>query len=212
MRGNLDVVRPGDDTVVIHVTLRHHEPSAGNARGPRRHAELAHPNVEVMTMMRSVAIPAAAAAAAAVTALAGALALPSTSGAVSAPGQAVIRLTLVETTDTFHLIDAPAPAADGEAGDTAIFESTLRTTTGIKRGSLEGHCLQIRADGSLDDCDVTVTVGARTFRMSGPFDPTTGGTLTITGGTRSWIGAGGTDTIANQPNGTAIHTIALVRP
>jgi len=68
----------------------------------------------------------------------------------------------------------------------------------------------MRADGTLDDCDVTVTIGQDTFRMSGPFDPATGGTLTITGGTGAWIGAAGTDTIVNQPNGQAIHTIELL--
>ena len=157
-------------------------------------------------MKRSATILAAAAAV-----LAGAVAIPMSAGAASAPDRALVRLTLVETTDAFHLIDAPAPTADGQAGDTITFESTLSTKGGVKRGTLEGHCLQIRADGTLDDCDVTVTLGANSFRMSGPFDPATGGTLTITGGTGSWIGAAGTDTIANQPDGTAIHTIALIR-
>jgi len=32
----------------------------------------------------------------------------------------------------------------------------------------------------------------------------------ITGGTGAWIGAAGTDTIVNQPNGQAIHTIELL--
>jgi hypothetical protein len=161
-------------------------------------------------MKRSVALAAVAA-----TALAGAIAIPSTAGADDGHGHGrghrLVHLTLVETSDAVHLIDAPAPAADGQAGDTGIFESTLSTKAGTKQGSLEGHCLQMRADGSLDDCDVTVTIGANSFRMSGPFDPATGGTLTITGGTRSWVGAAGTDTIANQPDGTAIHTIALIR-
>ena len=150
-------------------------------------------------------------AAAAATALAGAVAIPITAGAASSSDRALVRLTLVETSDAFHFIDVPAPAADGQAGDAITFESTLRTRTGTRKGSLEGHCTQVRADGSLDDCDVTVIVGANSFRLSGPFDPTSGGTLTITGGTGSWIGAAGTDTIANQPDGTAIHTIALIR-
>ncbi|HEY6794666.1 MAG TPA: hypothetical protein VI248_08285 [Kineosporiaceae bacterium] len=154
-------------------------------------------------MKRSLTILAAAGAAA----LAGAVAIPlSASAASTSPVQ---RLTLVETSVAVHTIDVPAPAADGQAGDTSTFESTLSTKAGAKTGRLEGHCIQIRADGTLDDCDVTVTVGAKSFRMSGPFNPTTGGPLTITGGTGDWTGAAGTDTIANQPDGTAVHTITL---
>jgi uncharacterized low-complexity protein len=156
-------------------------------------------------MKRSLTILAATGAAA----LAGAVALPLTAGAASA--DRVVRLTLVETSDAFHLIDAPAPAADGQAGDTITFESTLTTKAGAKAGRLEGHCTQIRADGSLDDCDVTVTVGRNSYRMSGPFSPVTGGPLTITGGTGDWIGAAGTDSIVNQPDGTAVHTVTLLR-
>jgi hypothetical protein len=117
----------------------------------------------------------------------------------------------VETVSAFHSIDAPAPAADGKAGVTITFESTVRTKAGVKKGALEGHCLQIRADGTLDDCEVTVTLGADSYRMAGPFDPTTGGTLTITAGTGSLVGAGGIDQIVNQPDGTAIHTVTLTR-
>jgi hypothetical protein len=36
-----------------------------------------------------------------------------------------------------------------------------------------------------------------------------GGTLTIVGGTGAWVGAGGTDTIVNQPDGIAIHTVKI---
>jgi len=146
---------------------------------------------------------------AAAIALAGGVAIATTAGAATSSAQSP--LTLVETVNAFHSIDAPAPAADGKAGDTIIFESTLRTKAGAKAGTLEGYCLQIRADGSLDDCDVTVTLGADSYRMAGPFDPTTGGTLTITGGTGSLVGAGGTDKIVNQPDGTAIHTVTLTR-
>ncbi len=156
-------------------------------------------------MKRSVLIIAAAGAAT----LAGAVALPLSAGA--AASDPVVRLTLVETSTAFHLIDAPAPEADGQAGDTITFESTLSTKAGTKVGRLEGHCIQIRADGSLDDCDVTVTVGRNSYRMSGPFNPATGSPLTITGGTGAWIGAAGTDSIVNQPDGTAVHSITLVR-
>jgi len=48
--------------------------------------------------------------------------------------------------------------------------------------------------------------------MAGPFDPVKGGTLTILGGTGAWVGAAGTDTIVNNPDGSAVHTIDLVRP
>ena len=123
----------------------------------------------------------------------------------------MVRLTLVETSVAFHLLDVPAPAADGQAGDLITFESTLTTKAGAKAGRLEGHCVQIRANGTLDDCDVTVTVGRNSYRMAGPFDPATGGPLTITGGTGDWIGAAGTDSIVNQPDGTAIHTITLLK-
>lgn len=156
-------------------------------------------------MKRSITILAAAGAAA----LTAGLAVPLTAGAASGP--TLVRLSLVETSDAFHFIDAPAAAQDGQAGDTITFESTLRTRAGAKAGRLEGHCLQVRADGTLDDCDITVTVGTSSYRAAGPFDPITGGTLTITGGTGGWVGAAGTDTISNQPDGSAIHTIALVR-
>ncbi|MCU1679769.1 MAG: hypothetical protein JWQ81_508 [Amycolatopsis sp.] len=139
-------------------------------------------------------------AVAAAVALAGAVAIATTAGAATSSDQPP--LTLVETVSAFHSIDAPAPDADGKAGDTITFESTLRTKAGVKKGTLEGHCLQIRADGSLDDREVTVTLGAESYRMAGPFDPTTGGTLTITGGT---------DQIVNQLDGTAIHTVTLTR-
>lgn len=118
------------------------------------------------------------------------------------------KLTLVEVGTAGHVLDVPAPAADGAAGDLGLFESDL-LKDGKKVGSLEGSCIQIRANGTLDDCGVTVTVGKNSYRMAGPFDPATGGTLTIVGGTGAWVGAGGTDTIVNQPDGTAVHTIRL---
>ena len=135
-----------------------------------------------------------------------ALAAPLLAG--SAGAESGVSLKLVETSTAFHFVDAVVPEADGQAGDTIVFESNL-SKGGVKVGSLEGHCIQIRANGSLDDCDVTVKVGKNSFRMAGPFDPVKGGTLTITGGTGAWVGAGGTDTIANQPDGTAIHTIKI---
>ena len=141
--------------------------------------------------------------------VAGVVLVPLTS-ATADSGPKRVRLELTESSTAFHFIDAPAPAADGQAGDLITFESDL-SRTGTSVGSLEGHCVQIRANGTLDDCDVTVTIGADSYRMSGPFDPATGGTLTITGGTGGWVGASGTDTITNQPDGTAIHAISLVR-
>ena len=87
-----------------------------------------------------------------------------------------VRLKLVETSIGFHSLDVPAPKADGLAGDLGVFESTL-SKNGRTVGRLEGSCIQIRADGSLDDCDVTVTVGKSSYRMSGPFDPAKGGKL-----------------------------------
>lgn len=142
--------------------------------------------------------------------LGGALAVPMMTGSADASPKRV-HLVLTETSTAFHFIDAPAAAADGQAGDTITFESDL-SSHGKKVGSLEGHCIQIRADGSLDDCDVTVTVGKNSYRMTGPFNPATGSPLTIVGGSGAWVGAGGTDSIANQADGTAIHTINLVRP
>ncbi len=124
--------------------------------------------------------------------------------------RACVRTVVIETGTATHVIDVPAAPADGEVGDLGIFESTLSTKDGQQVGSLEGHCIVIRPDDSLDDCDVTVTIGTNSYRMSGPFDPAKGGTLTITGGTGDWFGAAGTDTIVNQPDGTAIHTIELV--
>ncbi|MBI4944611.1 MAG: hypothetical protein HY830_28050 [Actinobacteria bacterium] len=126
----------------------------------------------------------------------------------SAGADAGVRLRLVERGTAFHVIDVPAPAADGQAGDLATFESDL-LKAGKKVGTLEGSCLQIRANGTLDDCSVTVTVGRNSYRMAGPFDPATGGTLTIVGGTGAWVGAGGTDTIVNRPDGTAVHTVSI---
>lgn len=156
-------------------------------------------------MKRSLTILAAVGA----VALTGAVAVPLSANADHT--KPVQRLVLVETGDAVHVIDVPAAPADGQAGDTSTFESTLSTKAGKKVGRLEGQCIQIRADGSLDDCDVTVTIGAKSFRMSGPFNPATGSPLTITGGTGDWTGAAGTDRIANQPDGTAIHTITLRR-
>jgi len=118
---------------------------------------------------------------------------------------------LVETSTAFHIIDVPAAEADGQAGDIIAFESSL-SDDGRAVGSLAGHCVQLRADGTLDNCDVTVTLGDNSFRMSGLFDPAAGGVLTITGGTGSWVGAGGIDAIVNQPDGTAVHTIEVARP
>ena len=146
---------------------------------------------------------AAALTAGAVLALAVPVAVAGSAGAESG-----VSLKLVEIGTSFHFVDAVVPEADGQAGDVGIFESDL-TKGGKKVGTLEGHCLQMRADGSLDDCDVTVTVGKNSYRMSGPFNPATGGTLTITGGTGAWVGAGGTDRIVNQPDGTAIHNITI---
>lgn len=141
--------------------------------------------------------------------LAGGIIFP-LSAATADGGSKRVHLELVETGTALHIIDAAAPASDGAAGDVGIFESDL-SDHGAKVGTLEGHCLQIRADASLDDCDVTVTIGGNSYRMSGPFDPATGGTLTITGGTGDWTGAAGTDHIANQPDGSSIHTIDIVR-
>lgn len=122
-----------------------------------------------------------------------------------------VRMTLIEKGTAFHFIDVKAPAADGQAGDLITFESTLhKQAHGPAVGSLEGSCIQIRADGTLDDCDVTVSIGKRSFRMAGPFDPASGGTLSILGGTGDWVGAGGTDRITNHPDGTATHVINLL--
>lgn len=142
--------------------------------------------------------------------LAGAAVLP-LANADASQGPKRVHLVLTETGTAFHFIDAPAAEEDGQAGDTILFESDL-SSGGDTVGSLEGHCIQVRADGSLDDCEVTVTVGKHSFRMAGPFDPATGGTLTVLGGTNGWLGVYGTDSIANQPDGTSIHTIDLVRP
>lgn len=157
-------------------------------------------------MKRSVMILATGAAAL----VAAAAAVPLSAGAASS-SRPTVRLTLVESSDAFHVLDVPGAPEDGQAGDIITFESTL-TKAGAKVGRLEGHCVQVRADGSLDDCGVTVTVGRNSFRMAGPFDPATGSPLTITGGTGEWVGAAGTDSIVNQPDGTAVHTITLVRP
>jgi hypothetical protein len=137
----------------------------------------------------------------------GAVALPLNS-ATASPKRA--RYVLTENGTEFHFIDASAPAEDGQAGDTITFESTL-SKKGKQVGTLEGHCIQIRGAGTLDDCEVTVTIGTNSFRMAGPFDPVTGGTLTVLGGTGGWVGVGGTDSIVNQPDGSSIHTIDLVK-
>lgn len=156
-------------------------------------------------MKRSTSIVTAGAVTTAAVALAVSL-----TGAGSADASEGTRLRLVERSTAFHLIDTAAPAADGQAGDVGTFESDL-LENGTKVGTLEGSCLQIRADGSLDDCSVTVTVRNSSYRMAGPFDPATGGTLTILGGTGAYVGAAGTDTIVNQPDGTAVHTVRLQR-
>lgn len=135
-----------------------------------------------------------------------ALAAPLLAGAAGA--ETGVSLKLVESSTAFHFVDAVVPEADGQAGDTITFESDL-LKGGVKVGSLEGHCIQIRANGTLDDCDVTVKVGKSSYRMAGPFDPVKGGTLTILGGTGAWVGAGGTDKIVNQPDGTAVHTVSI---
>lgn len=141
----------------------------------------------------------------------GAVTLPlAAASADSGPKRLALELT--ESSTAFHILDVAGAPEDGQAGDIITFESVLTDRSGKSVGSLAGQCIQLRADGTLDDCGVTVTVGADSYRMAGPFDPATGGTLTIVGGTGRWIGAGGTDTIVNQPDGTAIHTINLVRP
>lgn len=154
-------------------------------------------------MKRSTSLLAATAVAGAALAVVAPVVL-----AGSADADSGVRLTLVETSVGFHALDVPAPKADGQAGDLITFESTL-SKKGKTVGRLEGHCIQIRANGTLDDCDVTVTVGRSSYRMAGPFDPATGGTLTILGGTGAWVGAGGTDTIVNRPDGTAVHTVKI---
>lgn len=141
---------------------------------------------------------------------AGIAAVPLAASAGSGPKR--VSLALTETSTGFHFIDAPAAPEDGQAGDLITFESALSDRSGNAVGSLAGQCTQLRADGTLDDCGVTVTVGGDSYRMAGLFDPATGGTLAIVGGTGRWVGAGGTDTIVNQPDGTALHTINLVRP
>lgn len=121
-----------------------------------------------------------------------------------------VHLVLTETSTGFHFIDAPAAAEDGQAGDLITFESDLSDASGGV-GTLEGHCVQMHADGSLDDCEVTVTIGKSSFRMAGPFDPATGSPLTVLGGSGAWVGVGGVDSIVNNPDGTATHTIDLVK-
>lgn len=119
-------------------------------------------------------------------------------------------MVLVEVGTAFRVIDIPAAAVDGVAGDLGLFESNLlRDNVGV--GTLAGQCVQLRADGSLDQCTVVVTIGANSFVMTGLFDPSKGGTLAITGGTGAWAGASGTDSIVNRPDGTAVHTIRLKR-
>lgn len=147
--------------------------------------------------------------AAAAVALTGAAALPLASTFADS-GSKRVHLALLEQGTALHIVDAVVPEADGQAGDVGIFESDL-LVKGTKVGTLEGWCLQMRADGSLDDCSVTVTVGTDSYRMAGPFDPATGGTLTIVGGTGAWVGASGTDRIVNNPDGTATHNVDLVR-
>lgn len=145
----------------------------------------------------------------AAVALAGAVALPLAS-VFADSGSKRVHLVLQEQSTAFHFVDAVVPDADGQAGDVIIFESDL-SAGGKPKGTLEGWCLQVRADGSLDDCNVTVTIGTDSYRMAGPFDPATGGTLTILGGTGAWLGASGTDRIVNNPDGTSTHTVDLVR-
>lgn len=141
-------------------------------------------------------------------ALASAVMIPA--GAQSSPAPHGARhLTLVESTLSFHALDVPGAAADGQAGDIGVFESRLSTTGGRAVGRLAGQCLQVRADGTLDNCQVSVVVGRKSFQMAGLFDPATGGTFAITGGTGAWTGASGSDRIVNQPDGTAVHTISL---
>lgn len=139
--------------------------------------------------------------------VAGAVALPL--GAADA-GPKRVHLVLTETSTGFHFVDAPAATEDGQVGDLITFASDLSNASG-KVGSLEGHCVQLHADGSLDDCEVTVIIGSNSFRMAGLFNPATGSPLTVLGGTGAWVGIGGVDSIVNQPDGTAIHTIDLVK-
>ncbi len=129
------------------------------------------------------------------------------------------KLVLTEVSVEAHLIDNPAPTQfDGSdpspnnAGDTVTFVSDLHkgSATGKQAGGLEGSCITIDAAGATSDCGVTVTLGKKSFRMTGPFGAT-GGTLTIVGGTGAFQGATGTDTIVNNPDGTATHTIDIVR-
>ncbi len=130
------------------------------------------------------------------------------------------RIVVTEVGTEAHLIDNPAPTQfDGtnpdpnQAGDIVTFTSDLHkmSATGATAGNLEGSCTTINAAGTLADCGVTVMLGKKSFRMTGPFNPATGGTLTIVGGTGSLAGAAGTDTIVNNPDGTATHTIDLIR-
>lgn len=126
------------------------------------------------------------------------------------PGEEGWTLELVEISTAFHTIDVPARAADGAAGDIGTFESNM-VRDGVVVGTLAGHCIQLRADGTLDNCDVVLTIGSNSVHLSGLFDPAKGGTLAIVGGTGAWAGAAGTDTIVNQADGTAVHKIRFNR-
>lgn len=69
-----------------------------------------------------------------------------------------VHLVLTETGTAFHFIDAPAAQEDGRAGDAILFESDL-SSGGETVGSLEGHCVQVRADGSLAACAAACSSG-----------------------------------------------------
>ena len=150
-----------------------------------------------------------AAAALALTALAGTAAALSATGAhaATAPKSSTttVRLTAHET--GFAMVDVGAKGPS--AGDSMLFTETLKDAKGRLVGSDQVLCVQSFAGHMI--CNGVLVLNHRgTLTVSGLGSQAGTFKLAVTGGTAGYSGARGDLTIAGKPNGDSALTVSLV--